>query len=212
MTTNTRSEWLAVAEEFMAEEFERLGGPPTPEEVVAYAKGTLSEEEANRVRALLVYEPALTDVLAEPAPQEMPRRNTWGVSLAAAALAVLVVGSLFTLFESRGPEVPLVLHSIPTRGPSSERVFSVVEDASRYRFTIVLMQPKSATYRVEIFDADARSERVLWSTDQSQRRGDDTIEVTVDGDVLERGAYVLRVRGDAEEERFNISVVPKETE
>lgn len=210
MTTNTRSEWLAVAEEFMAEEFERLGGPPTPEEVVAYAKGTLSEEEANRVRALLVYEPTLTDVLVGPEP--MPSRNTWTMWLAAAALAVLVVGSLFTpLFESRGPEVSTVLHSIPTRGASADRVFSVPEDASQYRFRIVLIDPRSATYRVELFDAD--TQRLLWSTDAIERRTDDTIEVVVDGDVLERGAYVLRTRGRAgESESFNIAVVPKEAE
>ena len=107
----------------------------------------------------------------------------------------------------------MVLHAIPTRGPASERVFTVPEDASQYRFTIVLLQPRSSSYRVEIVDADARTQQVLWSQDPLPRRDDDTIEVTVDGDALERGAYELRVIGrEGVEETFHLAIVAKETE
>lgn len=63
-----KDDWHAAAEELMARERERLGGPPTPEEVVAYSRGELSDEQAERVRALLVHYPQLTDVLTEPPP------------------------------------------------------------------------------------------------------------------------------------------------
>jgi hypothetical protein len=63
-----KDDWDAAAEELMARERERLGEPPTPEEVVAYSRGELSDEQAERVRALLVAYPQLTDVLTEPPP------------------------------------------------------------------------------------------------------------------------------------------------
>jgi hypothetical protein len=77
-------DWAAAEDEFMSEERERLGGPPTPEEIAALMRGELSASEAARVRALCVYYPALTDVLLEKAPVEetvvVPREEvarTW---------------------------------------------------------------------------------------------------------------------------------------
>jgi hypothetical protein len=65
---NTKADWDAAAAELMAAERERLGGPPSPEEVAAFVSGELSEAEAERIRALLAYYPELTSILTEPAP------------------------------------------------------------------------------------------------------------------------------------------------
>jgi len=51
------------------EERERLGGPPTPEDLVAYARGELSESEAARIRRLLVAYPEFADVLVQTEPE-----------------------------------------------------------------------------------------------------------------------------------------------
>lgn len=66
----TKEAWLAAADDFSRMEFERLGGPATPEEVAAYAAGELTEQEAARVRTLLVCDPCMSDVLLEP--DELP--------------------------------------------------------------------------------------------------------------------------------------------
>lgn len=60
--TNERD---AAVEELLARERERLGGPPTPEEVAAYARGELSDADAARVRALLVVYPESAELLTQ---------------------------------------------------------------------------------------------------------------------------------------------------
>ena len=64
-----RNDWHAATDELRARERERLGDPPTPEEVVALSRGELSDAEAARVRALLVVYPDLTDVLTGREPE-----------------------------------------------------------------------------------------------------------------------------------------------
>lgn len=65
---NPKAEMHAAAEAVMAAERERLGGPPTPEEVGAFLQGELPAQEAERIRALLAYYPELTDLLLDPTP------------------------------------------------------------------------------------------------------------------------------------------------
>lgn len=64
-----RDEWDEAADAWIAAERERLGGPPSPEELGAYMNGELAGPEAARIRALLVYYPELTSLLAEAVPE-----------------------------------------------------------------------------------------------------------------------------------------------
>lgn len=66
---HSRHEWDAAADAWLAAERDRLGEPPTPEEVAAYTSGTLAGEDAARVRALLAYYPELT-AETEPEPAD----------------------------------------------------------------------------------------------------------------------------------------------
>lgn len=65
----TKTDWEVAMEQYMAAEGEKLGGPPSAEEVIAYTRGELPEEEAERIRTLLVYYPGLAPVLAEQEPE-----------------------------------------------------------------------------------------------------------------------------------------------
>jgi hypothetical protein len=70
---SSRSDWKAVHEEMTAEDRRRLGEPPTTEEMLAYSRGELGPEEAQRVRALLVCNPELARALMQPFPTEDAR-------------------------------------------------------------------------------------------------------------------------------------------
>ena len=78
----TKNDWDDALDAWVAEECERLGGPPTPEEVVAYLSGDLPDAEVTRIRALMVYYPdsaASVDTPLMPSSPgsraTMPRRN-----------------------------------------------------------------------------------------------------------------------------------------
>lgn len=68
-----KSDWDAVHQQMMAEDRERLGEPPTTEEMVAYTRGELSAEDEARVRALLVCYPDLLRGLTQQFPAEDAR-------------------------------------------------------------------------------------------------------------------------------------------
>jgi hypothetical protein len=64
-----KEEWDAAYGVLIAEGRERLGAPPTFEEVEALSRGQLQEPDAERVRALLAHYPDLLRVLSEPFPE-----------------------------------------------------------------------------------------------------------------------------------------------
>jgi hypothetical protein len=66
-----RREWDAAAEEFIARERERLGGPPTADQIAAYARGELSDHDAANVRALLVVHPEAAEALTRHVELDM---------------------------------------------------------------------------------------------------------------------------------------------
>lgn len=66
----TRSDWRLVNQQRMADERGRLGEPPTAEEMLAYTRGELSDEEEARVRERLAVHPDLVRTLTEPFPME----------------------------------------------------------------------------------------------------------------------------------------------
>jgi hypothetical protein len=64
------SDWQAVQQEMTAEERRKLGEPPTAEEMLAYTRGELQAEPAERVRAWLVCNPDLARALMQPFPAD----------------------------------------------------------------------------------------------------------------------------------------------
>ncbi|HYI13078.1 MAG TPA: hypothetical protein VEK57_28790 [Thermoanaerobaculia bacterium] len=68
MTNN--SEWQEANRRLMAEQREKLGEPPTAEEMLAYSRGELDETEEERIRDLLVAYPELARMYAAPFPEE----------------------------------------------------------------------------------------------------------------------------------------------
>lgn len=65
-------DWRTAFREVVERGRERLGDPPTPEELVAWSRGELSESEAERIRELLALYPDLAAALneSEEAPDD----------------------------------------------------------------------------------------------------------------------------------------------
>src|SRR5947209_8474189 len=61
-----QSDWDAAYRDLIARGRARVGEPPSPETLVAYSLGQLSESEAERVREALAYYPDLAAALSEP--------------------------------------------------------------------------------------------------------------------------------------------------
>ncbi|HEX6099186.1 MAG TPA: hypothetical protein VF432_22930 [Thermoanaerobaculia bacterium] len=67
-----KSDWKDASRELRADERRKLGDPPTAEELQAYYRGELSEQEEDRIRDLIVAYPELVRMYREPAP-DAPR-------------------------------------------------------------------------------------------------------------------------------------------
>jgi hypothetical protein len=65
-----KSEWQEANRRITAEQREKLGDPPTAEELLAYGRGELSEDEEERIRDLLVAYPELARMYGAPFPEE----------------------------------------------------------------------------------------------------------------------------------------------
>lgn len=156
---NVNPEWNDALETWVAEERERLGGPPSPEDVDAFLRGALPDAEAARVRTLLVYYPELTALL-DQAPRPARRSRFLPFAIAAALALALSIPLALQIREQREPV--LVLQNLQVRGRPSAQTFSLPARDERYSLELVLAEPHDGTYRVAI--ADSRS-RIVWSED-----------------------------------------------
>jgi hypothetical protein len=198
----TREDWLTVNRELMAEQRERLGEPPTAEELLAYMKGELSEVEQEAMRERLVAWPELARSLAEPFPEEpnVVRRNvfTYSKAMAIAATVLLLFGGLLWREYKRAGEPRATWQTIPllpdgARGPELSPVLPANAD---YVLVPALNDDRVfSDYRIDIIDVKARPERVVWSRANLQRRENDTLVIYVRRAFLERGRYRLAVYG-----------------
>jgi hypothetical protein len=66
----TKSEWQAAHDAMLAADRTRLGEPPTAEELLAYERGELRENDADRVRESLIAWPELAAAFAAPLPDD----------------------------------------------------------------------------------------------------------------------------------------------
>jgi len=69
-TTMNRSSWQAVRDALIADDRVNLGDPPSVDELLAYERGELSKEDAERVQQLLVAYPELARAYATPFPSD----------------------------------------------------------------------------------------------------------------------------------------------
>lgn len=65
-----KSEWQEANRRVTVEQREKLGDPPTADEMLAYSRGELSESEEERIRDLLVAYPELARMYAAPFAEE----------------------------------------------------------------------------------------------------------------------------------------------
>ncbi len=65
-----KTEWQEANRRLMAEQREKLGGPPTAEEMLAYSRGEMSAEEEDRIRDLVAAYPELARSYGAPFPEE----------------------------------------------------------------------------------------------------------------------------------------------
>src|SRR5258708_7706959 len=66
----SKSEWQKAYRDLLESEQERVGPPPTGEQLEALQRGDLLEDEADRVREQLSYYPDLARAMAAPFPEE----------------------------------------------------------------------------------------------------------------------------------------------
>jgi hypothetical protein len=209
----TKNDWDAALDSWVIAERERLGGPPTPEEVVAYTRGELAPPDAARVRALLVYYPELTSLLTpmDEAPVQIAqRRRSWtrfmplAAGLIIALLTMLLVQSRWQLAqrarESRQPyihETRHVLQELRARGaPMDVHVYELPAGEQRYLLALSVFdeQQSYSDYRVEIVDATSTARNVVWS-ESARQPVNGAIELTVPRQLIERGTYRIDVFG-----------------
>ena len=192
----TNDDWNEALDAWTAEERERLGGPPSREDVAAYLRGELAPADAARVRALLVYYPELTPLLTERITKP---RASWNLLLlrgyaVAATLAILVLTSVvMQQRELGGPSAfsaQYELNAHLMRGP--ERVHELEGGQERYLLTVVpSAPPEAARYAIEL----TRGSRVLWRT-ENVRPIDDAFVVQIPGEFLAPGTYALSLRAN----------------
>lgn len=65
-----KNEWQEANRRLTAEQQQKLGDPPTAEEMLAYSRGEMSAEEEDRIRDLLVAYPEVARMYGAPFPEE----------------------------------------------------------------------------------------------------------------------------------------------
>ncbi len=199
---NTKADWQTVNRELMAEQRERLGQPPTAEELLAYMRGELSEQDEENMRERLVAWPELARSVAEPFPEEpsVVTRSafTYSKALALAATILLVFGGLLWREHQRAGEPQVTFATIPllsdgARGPESSPLLP--EESGYALVPSLLDQRVFSEYRVGITRVDGERKRVVWSRDNVRRREDGTLVIYVRRSFLKRGRYELAVHG-----------------
>lgn len=197
----TNHDWDAALDGWIAAERERLGGSPTPEEVVAFTSGELRRADAARVRALLVLDPELTALLEETAPRSFARQFAIAASVMVAILGAALVQ---TVREQRKPFVYASRHVLENphqRGAVTPRVFEL--PANEEQYLIELQLPDDASdpeYRIEI--TDPQHSTILWSAAHVQP----PLAISIPHALLGARTYRINVRGQTRVETYWIRI------
>lgn len=186
----TRNDWNDALGAWAEEERERLGGPPSPEEVVAYLRGELSGAAEERVRALLVYDTALTPLLDERVAKPRRERFAWRAYAVAATIVLAVLAVQWPRPEPSAPTSHYELTPFRTRGPAVVAELPAAKGESL--LTVVPSAPPADTgHDIEI----ARDSKVLWRL-RGVRPIDNAFVITIPAGFLEPGTYTLNISVD----------------
>lgn len=214
-----KSDWVSAYRLVVAEGRERIGGPPTAEELLKLSAGELSEAEAANVRERISLYPDLARVLAAPFPEAAgapenvvpyPPKEAmvWKISaLAAAAVAIVFAWLWMRAATERNtfrrihaePQASIdniVFSMDPDRGgPPPERRVSSRADYFLFLPTLAPGDPAYPDYRVELIDVTADPPRIVWQRTGILRRSDNSFEIVVPRSSLEPHKYQLVITG-----------------
>lgn len=188
----TKDDWDAALDAWAHEERERLGGPPEPEEVVAFLRGELPPAEAARIRALLVYYPELNTLLDDVAPPG-ERSNRPPLIKFAAALLIGLIGGTLLGRATRETATPRVYptHRLEYRQPRGQPVVPLTyELPADEQESLLQLDTGGGAYRIEIVDLTRM--KVLWRVNGT---GNDSITIAVPRKFLPAGTYRVDLYG-----------------
>lgn len=193
----TKHDWDSALDRWIDRERTRLGGPPTPEEVVAFTRGELPQRDSARVRALLVYYPELTPLLDDAIPPRvsgLPWRDArLGAIAAAFIIAVLSVLLLLQLKHDREPFAYTWRHTLDlrnSRGGTDVHIHLLPANEKQYLLDVLL--PEDLPYRAYRVDlTDAKRSEVVWS-DPDLRA---PFSISIPRTFLKPGTYRMDVYG-----------------
>jgi hypothetical protein len=202
----TNDDWNAALDSWVAAERERLGGLPSIDEVVACVRDELPDGEAERVRALLVYYPELTQLLEESMPVEERGEARWHwrrpMSVAAGVVIALLSGAVVeSRWEiaklHRDPYVHESRHELRParlRGGALPPPYELPAGEERYLLApmLIAQAEEYRDYRIELVDVAA--ERVIWTTSGVQPVNG-VFELSIPRRFLRETSYQLNVYG-----------------
>ena len=195
-----KRDWDDAADAWMLAERERLGGPPTKTEILAYQRGKLSAPEAARVRALLVYYPELTSELikTKPARPHSPRLFAIAASVVIALLAGLLAKSHSDLERARKPYVQTrfeLRNELTRGGQTDDAPYELPPGEKRYLLAPVLSKQYSYTqYRIDIVELTAAGPITLWSA-ADVRPVEGAFELSVPNELVASGRHRIDISG-----------------
>jgi len=223
----TKSELETLLEELNCEDRERLGDPPSVEEMLAYMRGELAEPEEERVRALLVAYPELARALVQMSDEDVDvdvdrqlaafnseRRVVQFPAIVAAIAAALALafGVLLWRAESRlgqprvAWDVNLLTPDGRRGGPESPIVLQPAGDSFLIE-TPLPSGPAFKEYRLDIVEGEAGG--TLWRSSALRRSDSDSFALLVPRRFLKPGKYrvvLYGVDGGHEEKLATYSV------
>lgn len=199
----TKNDWDAAAGAAIAAERDRLGGPPSAEEVVDYLEGRLSPTESERVRLLLVYYPELTNLLREPR-----KRNHWRFAGRIAASVLIAIGALYALVLQRNirhlereaamPQVVGPAHTLNAHHPRNARApqqpYELPAGETVHRLAPAVIG-EFAEYRLDLIDVNGEEPKTVWRAERVRRAQGEPLEILVPRAFLHKSNYRLDVYG-----------------
>jgi hypothetical protein len=230
-----QSDWQAVRDAMLADDRANLGEPPTVEELLAYERGELSKDDAERVQRLLIAYPELARAYATPFPPEdtelpddvIERQwrafradNRGGARVlqfwrwsaaAAAALAVLFGAMLWRAHDEmlRPRLLPEATLLTPDGQRGATEQPAAITPSGDAVLLVVSIGGDYQTYRLDLIRTPSH-ERV-WSSGELRRPDSDSFNVEVPSRTLTPGtyqviAYGLRGKAEAQVATYSIYV------
>jgi hypothetical protein len=217
------SDWRAVRDDLIAGDRAALGEPPTVDELLAYERGELSEDEAARVRQLLIAYPDLARAFAAPFPAdgdaELPDdvvNHQWkkfragggetggrvlqfwrGFAAVAAALAVVFGAMLWQkhaeLLQPRVLPEAHILTPDGSRGGESSH-YAVTPSGDAVLLVVSIVGPAEyERYRLELVRGESHER--IWSSEPLRATPNNTFDIDIPSRALAPGTYQVIAYG-----------------